>query len=98
MIDHDQSLAWLLRGAAQDVLTTANASYSVWDTRGAGGNWKEFRLSTLGIEEQDYEDLATSGTGVSALGRVLRKSLDYYCADSDLARVPISHRFFNATG
>ena len=73
MMNSDQSLAWLLRGAAEDILTDANASHAVWDTRGASGNWKEWRLSALGIEEQDYEDLAASGTGVAALGRVSKQ-------------------------
>jgi hypothetical protein len=63
-----QSLAWLLRGAAADVMTGADPSHSVWETRADGGDWKKWRLSALGIQEDDIEALASSETGVSPLG------------------------------
>ena len=62
------SLAWLYRGAAQDVPSGADPSLTVWDSRSDGGDWKEWRLNALGIEEEDFEELALSGTGVSPLG------------------------------
>ena len=63
-----QSLAWLLKGAADDVITVSDPSRSVWDTRKDGGDWKEWRLTAQGIDEVDFEALFASGTGVGALG------------------------------
>jgi len=49
-------------------MTGADPSHSVWETRADGGDWKKWRLSALGIQEDDIEALASSGTGVSPLG------------------------------
>ena len=64
----DQSLAWLLRGAGEEIDTGSNSSRRVWDTQTDAGDWKEWRLSALGIADDDFERFAQSGTGVGALG------------------------------
>jgi hypothetical protein len=65
-----QSLAWLVREAAEEINTSADPSRSAWDTQIDGGDWEVWRTAN-GLMAQD--ELALAGkhdTGVKPLGYV----------------------------
>ena len=63
-----QSLAWLLRNVAEEVLVSSDVSRSVWSTTEDAGDWKSWRLSATGQAEHEFDSLADSNTGVKPLG------------------------------
>lgn len=63
-----QSLAWLIRNAAEEIQHPTDESRSLW-TMKDGGDWSTYNAETKGLQAPiEYDDLFASGSGISPLG------------------------------
>lgn len=63
-----QSLARLIRNAAEEINHPNDESRSLWTAQSDGGDWAAHQLATNGVVEEDLESLFGSETGVRPLG------------------------------
>jgi hypothetical protein len=63
-----QSLAWLVREAAEEINTSADPSRSAWDTKFDGGDWEVWRAANGLMAEDELALAGKHDTGVSPLG------------------------------
>ena len=62
------SLAWLMRNTAEEIMSSADETRSIWDSKGVAGDWKAWKAEVYGEEDIDPEILFQSETGVETLG------------------------------
>lgn len=71
-----QSLAWLVREAAEEINTSADPSRSAWDTQIDGGDWEVWRTANGLLDEDEMELAGKHDTGVKPLGYVTMTARD----------------------
>lgn len=65
-----QSLAKLIRNAAEQVNHPTDVTRSLWSAKADGGDWATHQFAMTGFVEEDVEALFESDTQVKPLGCV----------------------------